>query len=339
MGVDLSDIMKSEERTLKDFTGQIIAIDAYNTIYQFLASIRQPNGIPLMDSKGRITSHLSGLFFRTINLIETGIKPIYIYDGPPLDLKKKTITERITRREKAEIEWADALTVGDIETARSKAQMTARLTKEQADESKKLLDLMGIPWLEAVHDGEAQASVMVQKGMAFACASQDFDSLLFGAHRLIRNLTITGRRKLPRKKEYVEVSPELISLESNLNQLNITREQLVDLAILVGTDFNPGIKGVGPKTALKLIKEYKTLEQVLSAKSWTIENYPEIRVLFLNPEYKDVTDLKWREPQDSKIMEFLCEGYEFSNDRVSLALARLSNLRTSKSQTRLDAFA
>ena len=338
MGVNLSGIIQAEPRKLRDFNGWTVAIDAYNTLYQFLSIIRQPDGTPLVDRMGRITSHLSGILYRTTNLVENGIKPVYVFDGKPDELKNNTIAQRKAAKERAREEYEKALEEGDMETARMKAQQTSRLTWEMVDEAKKLLDLMGIPCVQAPSEGEAQASYMAAKGDVRATASQDYDSLLFGAPLLIRNMTITGRRKLPRKRVYVNIEPELVDAEKNLKFLGITRKQLVEIAILVGTDFNPGIKGIGPKKGLKLIQKYGTLENVISAKGFEIPNYERVREIFLNPEVTDDYELHWRNPDAEGIKDYLCGERDFSENRVSSAVNRLLEARKRANQTTLDAW-
>src|SRR5437867_118312 len=283
MGINLADIVSSEPRTLEDFAGKILAIDAFNTLYQFLAIIRQPDGTPLMDRQGRVTSHLSGLIYRLSNFVEAGIKPVFVFDGEPPRLKARTIQSRGDIKRKAEREWREAVEIGDLATARTKAMQTSRLTGEMIDQSKRLLELLGIPWIQAPAEGEAQASAMAKSGVAHAAASQDFDSLLFGSPRLVKNLAISGRRKLPRKEVYVDVQPEEISLEATLSNLGITREQLVDMGLLIGTDFNEGVKGIGPKKALALIKKHGSLEPALEELGVETESKDEVREIFLKP--------------------------------------------------------
>ena len=149
MGVDISDIIKSHEIKLGDLKGKIVAIDAYNALYQFLSIIRQPDGTPLRDSLGRVTSHLSGLLYRTANFMAEGIKPVYVFDGRPPDLKLRTVDERIKIRLKAQEEWQKALEEGDLERARMKAQQASYLTKDMVNEAKKLLEFMGVPYVQA----------------------------------------------------------------------------------------------------------------------------------------------------------------------------------------------
>ncbi len=338
MGVDISDIIVSHEIRFSELKGKVVAIDAYNTLYQFLSIIRQPDGTPLRDSYGRVTSHLSGLLYRTANYLAEGIKPVYVFDGRPPELKMRTVEERMKIRIRAREEWERALKEGKTEEARMKAQQASYLTREMVDEAKKLLDYMGIPWVQAPSEGEAQAAYMASKGDAYASASQDFDSLLFGAPRLVRNMAITGRRKLPRKNVYVEIKPEIIILEENLRALGITREQLVDIGILVGTDYNEGIRGIGPKTALKLIQKHGNLENVMQERGIEIENYEEIRAIFLNPPVVENYELVWRELDEKGLLEFLCDEHDFSRDRVMSAVEKIKMFRKYREQKSLDAW-
>jgi len=323
--VDLKDLVPKVNVDLKDLGGKSIAIDAYNALYQFLAIIRQPDGTPLKDHTGRVTSHLSGLFYRTCNLLELGIKPICVFDGVPPTLKEVEIKRRARVKDEALKNYEKALTEGRIEEARMYAQMTSRLKDYMADDSKRLLAYMGVPWIQAPSEGEAQAAYLVKKGDADYCASQDYDSLLFGAPRLLRNVTISGRRKLPRKEVYIEVIPEVIELERVLKELDITYEQLIDVGILVGTDFNPeGVKGIGPKKALKLVKEYGRLEKSLpELKEDTFPVEPQrIREIFLQPKVTNNYKIDWKEPDLGKVEDFLCGERDFSKERVLKALER-----------------
>ena len=326
MGVNLRDLVPKVTVKLQDLSGKSIAIDAYNALYQFLAIIRQPDGTPLKDSTGRITSHLSGLLYRTSNLVEMGIKPIYVFDGTPPALKEVEIKRRMKAKEEALIKYEKALKEGKIEEARTYAQATSRLKDYMAEDSKHLLDLMGIPWVQAPSEGEAQAAHIVKRGDADYCASQDYDSLLFGAPRLVRNVTISGRRKLPGRNVYIEVVPEIVELEAVLKECGITHEQLIDVGILIGTDFNPnGVKGLGPKTALKLIKEYGSIEEALPH----LENaeFPveprKIREIFLHPKVTDNYRIEWREPDDEGVVDFICRQRDFSENRVRKALEKM----------------
>ncbi len=290
MGVNLRGLVPIENVKLEDLGGKIIAIDAYNALYQFLAIIRQPDGTPLTDNSGKVTSHLSGLFYRTSNLVEMGIKPVYVFDGEPPELKATEIQRRREIKIEAARHYEKAKEKGDVMKMRMFAQASMSLKDYMEKDAMRLLDLMGLPWVQAPSEGEAQAAYMTRKGDADHCASQDYDSLLFGAPRLLRNVTISGRRKLPSKNIYVDVVPELVTLDDVLGDCELTREQLVDVGILVGTDFNPdGIKGLGPKTALKLIKEYGTLEKALPHVENAVFPCPpqQIQEIFLHPNVRD----------------------------------------------------
>ncbi|MEM1550702.1 MAG: flap endonuclease-1 [Candidatus Bathyarchaeia archaeon] len=340
MGVDLGDLVPKTTIDLNALRGKSVAIDAYNALYQFLAIIRQPDGTPLMDNSGRITSHLSGLFYRTCNLLEVGIKPIYVFDGKPPALKEAEIKSRMKVKEEAIKKYEAALREGRIEDARKYAQMTSHLKDYMAEDAKRLLTLMGVPWVQAPSEGEAQAAHLVKRGDANYCASQDYDSLLFGAPYLLRNLTITGRRKLPRKDVYIEVNPEIIELKKVLKELGITHEQLIEIGILVGTDYNPeGVKGIGARTALKLVKLYGSLERVLpTLKSAEFPVEPEkIKEIFLHPNVTDNYIIEWREPNIDGVVEFLCGERDFSEDRVRKALEEaIKGMKEAKAKKTLE---
>lgn len=339
MGVNLRELVIARQVSIKELSGKVIAIDAMNALYQFLATIRQPDGTSLMDRMGRVTSHLSGLFYRTINFLEEGIKPVYVFDGKPPVLKTGTVDERRKLREEAKEKWEEALARGEIEEARKFAQAASFITDEMISESKELLEALGVPHVQAPSEGEAQAAYMVKKGDAWCTASQDYDSLLFDAPRLIRNLAISGRRKLPGRKEYVKVEPELISLEEVLRTHGITREQLVAIGILLGTDYNEGVKGVGVKTALKLIKEYKTLKEIIKVKGYVFEvPVEEVEKIFLEPEVADNYTLSWRPPKREKVFKILCDEHDFSQERVSKALDRVEATRRETTQTSIEKF-
>jgi flap endonuclease-1 len=340
LGVDLKDLVPKTVVSLENFGGKSIAIDAYNALYQFLAIIRQPDGTPLKDSSGKVTSHLSGLLYRTSNLAEMGIKAAYVFDGAPPVLKEVEIRRRMKIKEEATVKYEKALAEGKVEEARSYAQMTSRLKDYMADDSKTLLTLMGIPWMQAPSEGEAQAAHLTRKGDTDYCASQDYDSLLFGAPKLLRNVTISGRRKLPGKPVYIDVVPEVVELENTLKTLEVTYEQLIDIGILIGTDFNPeGIKGLGPKTALKLVKEHGNLEKArLYLKNAEFPVEPQrIREIFLHPKVTDNYRLVWKEPDVEGVVDFICRQRDFSEDRVRKSLEKMrKGIGKQKGKTTLE---
>lgn len=320
MGVQISDLILKKEISLPEISGRIIGIDGYNVSYQFLARIRQKGtGKLLRDNKGRITSHLTGIFYRISNFVKMGIKPVFIWDGQPPELKKKTIMKRNMTRVKAKERWIKALERG--EDAMTFAQSSSKLTLKMVEESIQLLEYMGIPSIRAPSEGEAQLALMAEEGDIWASASQDWDSLLFNSPRLLRNLSITGRRKLPKKQEYITIKPEIVELDKVLQHLGITREQLITIGILVGTDYNVGIKGVGPKTALRLVKKYQTHKQILEQVKWRADvAFEEVFNFFLHPPVKKEYEIKWKEPNPKKLQEFMVEEHNFSRRRVENVL-------------------
>ncbi|MEB3774366.1 MAG: flap endonuclease-1 [Desulfurococcales archaeon] len=344
MGVNLRDLIPDSirvETDVKGLKGNTIALDAYNTLYQFLAAIRQPDGTPLMDRMGRVTSHLSGLFYRTINLAEEGVRPVYVFDGEPPRFKAKELEERARRREQAEAKLAEARTAGLVEEARKYAQQAIRLSSGMVEEAKKLLEAMGIPWVQAPGEGEAQAAYMARRGDAWAAGSQDYDSLLFGSTRLVRNLAITGRRKLPGKDLYVEVKPEVIELSALLKNLGITREQLIAIGIILGTDYNEGAKGIGPKRALNIVKSIGDPLKAIKAAGVREPWIDEVYNYFLNPPVTSDYTITFNPPNEREINRILVEEHDFNPDRVAKAVDRLKkayreNLKAK--QSRLDAW-
>ena len=338
MGIDFSGIVETRPCQLKDLKGKAIAIDGYNSLYQFLSSIRQRDGTPLMDSKMRVTSHLSGAFQRTASLLEVGIRPIYVFDGKPNPLKAGTLAGRRERKQKAMKQWEEALKAGDMETARTKAQQTSKLTREMVSQAKRLFDLMGVPWVDAPEEGEAQASHMAKKGEVYAAGSQDFDALLFGAPLLIRNMTLAGRRKMPRRNVYIDVAPEMLELEDTLAALDISLEQLIDVAVLMGTDFNPGVKGIGPKKGLKLIKKYGSGQAAIEAENLDVPGFDNVRRVFLEPNVTDDYELAWGSMDPGAIEDMLCDDFEFSRPRIQSTLAKIAQGEKARRQRSLDAW-
>ena len=337
MGIKLGPLLETRPIKMEELTNQKVAIDGYNILYQFLSSIRQADGNLLTDSDGRVTSHLSGIFFKLSNLVDNGIKPCIIFDGKPPKLKKRLLEERRLRKIKAEIEWEAAISAGDTETARTKAQQTTRLDKEMLIDSKKLLDLLGIPWFDAPSEGEAQVAYLLESKKVDYGASQDFDTILFGAKNFVRNLTLSNRRKLPKQNKWVAVTPEIIDVDLSLSKLELTREQLVDVSILMGTDFNSGIDGIGPKRGVKLVRECGNAEKALEKLDKKIDNLDEIRELFLNPSVEDF-DPVWGIPDSQGLENFLCNDYRFNRDRVMKAIDIYANSKSKARQYTLGDF-
>ncbi|HVP23964.1 MAG TPA: flap endonuclease-1 [Conexivisphaerales archaeon] len=336
MGVDLGPLVKERATIrLEDLNRRIIAIDAYNALYQFLAVIRGETGEPLMDREGRVTSHLSGLFYRTCNFLEKGARPLYVFDGKPPQLKHEEISRRGEAKRKAYELYQEAQVRGDAEGMRKYGSLSVRLDEGMVAESKELLKLMGLPVVQAPSEGECEAAYLASVGKAWASVSQDYDSLLFGSPRLIRNLTVSGRRKLPGRDIYIEVIPEMVKLEDVLRELSVDHAQLVDLGILLGTDFNPdGFKGVGTATALKYIHTYGSLDRVEPLKDEIAgTDYQQIRDIFLKPAVADVGELEWGEIDLDGLKSMLCDRHDFSPERVQAAVVRVREASKGRSET------
>ncbi len=332
MGVDIKEIISSKIISLNELENKTLAIDAYNTLYQFLSIIREKTGEPLRDSKGNVTSHLSGLYYRTINLRSIGIKPVYIFDGAPPEMKSLEIARRRSVKEEAKTKYTFALKKGRIEEARKYAKYTSYLTNQMVSDAKNLLDFLGVPWVQAPSEGEATAAYLSTTGKAYAAASQDYDVLLFGGKRLCRNITISGKRKLPRKNLYQEIEPEELLLDQVLSELQITREQLIDIGILVGTDFNPdGFRGYGPIKALKAIKQYGSLEKLSEVQDELKKiNHNAIREIFLKPKVEGNVDIRFKPANEEGLLDFLCGKYEFSEERILNALNKYKQVEQEK---------
>jgi flap endonuclease-1 len=343
MGVDLGDLAVKNTVQMKSLSGKTIAIDAYNVLYQFLSSIRQEDGTPLMDLQGNVTAHLSGLFYRTAKLVGNGIKPVYVFDGKASRLKEKTQKKRREAKKEAEKKWKQALKEEKLDEAKKFAMRTSRLTRDMAEESKELLDAMGIPYVQAPGEGEAQAAVMASEKIVYATASQDFDALLFGSPILIRNISITGRRKVPRQNRHIMIEPEEIRLEETLKELGIDRKKLIMMGILIGTDFNQGVHRVGPKTALKIAGKVENLDEM---KEYVKEKFnhefeadpEEIMDIFMNPRHEKVEEEpKWGKADRDRINELLVEKHDFSEERLEKGIDTLEKIMKEKnSQSRLD---
>ncbi|HKW04181.1 MAG TPA: flap endonuclease-1 [Nitrososphaerales archaeon] len=336
MGVNLRDIASPKKIDLNDLGGRRIAIDAFNTLYQFLSIIRGETGDLLKDGHGRVTSHLSGLFYRNVNLIESGIRLVYVFDGESPKLKHAEIQRRREIKQVAAQKYEEAIEREDFESAKKFASATAYLDQEMVKDSKKLLELMGIPWIQAPSEGEATAAHLTQTGVVDYAGSQDYDSLLFGATRLARNITISGKRRLPGKNFRIDVVPEVIILSDVLSQNQITREQLIEVAMILGTDFNyADFKGIGPKTALKLVKKYGRVEEIPELKGNINFEPEEVRDIFLHPKVSDASQetVQEKEPDDDALFDFLVREHDFSEERIKSSLARISKKREHESQS------
>ena len=323
MGVQFNDSIPKRTISIRDLKNKTVAIDSMNIIYQFLSSIRLRDGAPLRNSKGEITSPYNGIFYKTIYLLDNEITPIWVFDGKPPELKLKTREERRKVKEKASEDYERAKREENIENMQKYAKRINYLEPNTIDNCKKLLKLMGIPYINAPSEGEAQCAYMVKNGDAYCVVSQDYDALLYGAPRTVRNITASNKPL------------ELMEIDDILKPLNISIDDLIDMAILIGTDYNiGGIKGIGPKKALNIIKD-KSMDKYIQ----DIENYEEIRNIFKNPKVINYTkeEIKLKSPNIEGLKEFLIEENDFSPNRILPSIKKLDKLlNEKKSQTSLD---
>ena len=343
MGLNIKDIIPRKEVEISDLRNKVVCVDAYNMLYQFLSTIRQPDGTPLMDNKKRITSHLSGIFYRNVNLLSEGLKLVYVFDGIPPELKGKTHKIREQGRDVAKSRYEEAKQEEDFDRMKRYSSQLVRLDKEMLHESKELLKAMGIAVVEAPSEGEAEAAYLNKiNSEVYATVSQDYDCLLFGAPRLIRNLALARKRKT--YSGWVEIRPELIELSRVLNLLEINLDQLICLGILVGTDYNPkGIPGIGQKKALDIVKKHKqpvlifksVEEQIMSLPEADRFNWQEIFQLFHKPATINV-DFEFGKLNEEKIKKILVEEHDFSLERVEKQLEKLHELKEKKKQKGLS---
>jgi len=343
MGVAITEILVMKPIEIDELSNKTIVVDTPLWLYQFLSSIRQRDGTLLTDSKGNITSHLAGLLSRVTNLMEKQIKLAFVFDGEPPELKRKTLEKRKEIKQEAQKEYEKAAEKGDEELMKKYAQRTSRMTDEMIEEAERLIEALGLPVIQAPTEAEAQASHIVRKGDAFALATNDADALLFGATRIVRNLNMVGKKKKSNKLAYETIQPDLIVLEENLKHLGITREQLIALAMLVGTDFNlNGIKGIGPKNALKLVKKHDSnFELLFKEVKWNeFFDYPweEVFNLIKNIPITDSYKLNWRKPDEDKIIELLVGRHDFSEERIRSQIGRITGQSAERAQKGLGNF-
>jgi len=342
MGLNIREIIPRQEIEISDLKGKTLCVDAFNILYQFLSSIRQVDGTPLMDNKERIPSHLSGIFYRNIALLEPGLKLVYVFDGKPPELKYKTFEKRGGVRELAKSRYEEAKSGEDFEAMKRYSSQLVRLNDEMIKESKQLLEAMGIAIIQAPGEGEAEAAYLARtRKEIYASASQDYDSLLFGAPKLIRNLTLAKKRKTI--SGWMEVKPEIIDLEKVLNSLEINLDQLICLGILVGTDYNPkGIPGIGQKKALQIVKKHKEPALIFESLKEQIENLSEedkfdwkvIFELFHKPNVSHAIFVFPR-VDEKKIRDILVKEHDFSDERVQKQLERLREILEKNKQKTL----
>ncbi|CCG85153.1 Flap endonuclease 1 [Taphrina deformans PYCC 5710] len=323
---------------IKSFFGRKVAIDASMSLYQFLIAVRQQDGQQLQNETGETTSHLMGMFYRTLRIVDNGIKPLYVFDGAPPKLKSGELAKRIARNAQASADAAEAKETGTAEDVDKFSRRTVRVTKQHNEEAKLLLKLMGIPYVEAPCEAEACCAQLAKEGKVYAAASEDMDTLCFNAPVLLRHLTFSEARKEPISE---------IQLSKALDGLGMNMDQFIDMCILLGCDYCDPIRGIGPKKAHDLILEHKNIETILeNLKGSKYEvpaewPYKDARELFRNPDVhpwiKDL-NLEWVDPDIEGLIAFLCTDKGFAEDRVRSGATRLQKATKQKQQGRLDGF-
>ncbi|KAL7279870.1 hypothetical protein ACG7TL_006279 [Trametes sanguinea] len=342
-----------QEHEMKTLFGRKVAIDASMSIYQFLIAVRQKDGELLTNDAGETTSHLMGFFYRTIRMVENGIKPAYVFDGKPPELKAGVLSKRFERREEAKEEGEEAKEIGTTEDVDRFSRRTVKVTREHNEECRKLLTLMGIPFVVAPSEAEAQCAELARGGKVYAAGSEDMDTLTFGAPILYRHLTFSEARKTPISE---------INLQKCLEGLEMNMSQFIELCILLGCDYLEPIKGVGPKSALKLIREHGTLGKVMehlkekvAEKEETAEEgkkkkggiqipeewpWEEAKKVFEKPDVTpaDELELEWKSPDVEGLVDFLVKEKGFNEERVRKGAEKLTKFLNAKQQGRLDGF-
>jgi flap endonuclease-1 len=342
MGLNIREIISRKEIDFSDLKDKIICVDAFNTLYQFLSTIRQADGTPLQDENKNITSHLSGILYRSIALLVEGVKLVYVFDGEPPELKGKIHKKRGEARNLAKEKYEEAKQKEDLEVMKRYSSQLIRLDDEMIIEAKELLEALGVCVVQAPSEGEAQAAYLSRQEGVYATVSQDYDALIFGAPILIRNLTVSRKKKT--YSGYIEVLPEKIILKDLLEELEINRDQLICLAILVGTDYNPkGIPMIGQKKALKIVKEFETPDEIFNSMKEKMEtlddedqfNWRAIFSLFRAPKVNDV-EIKFPEINFDKIKEILVKKHGFAEERIDKQIDKLIQLKKEGNQKNLD---
>jgi len=339
VGLPLRVLVQAQELPWDALAGRSLAVDGYNAVYQFLATIRQRDGQLFSDAEGRVTSHLMGTFYRTTSLLEQGVLPVWVFDGKPPERKAGTIRRRIEMKEKAEEAWQEALAAGDLETARRKAAQTSRLTPSMVEELHVLLRGLGVPVVQAPGEGEAQAAVLAARGATWAAASEDYDSLLFGAPRLVRGLAA-------RSRSGSAPGAQLIDRTDLLSSLGIDQEELIALGVVMGTDFNDGAPGFGPKRALKLVREHLGFEATMQKAGLDLSEANAVAEIFRHPNAVEPGPLSFGPVDEAGLQKLLVETHGFSESRFRAAVARArsrprpasSTAEAKGHQTLLDTF-
>lgn len=337
MGVSIKDILDYDIIKIGKLNNKRISIDSFNLIYQFLASIRQPNGEPLSDKSGNLTSHLKGLFNRCVYFKKNNIKPIFVFDGIAPPLKKKVREQRRAVYDKSLKNYEDAKERGDDLEMSKFSKALNKLDSKMIEDSKQLIKLFGFPIITAPSEGEAQSAYLTNNNLIFASSSQDFDSLLFGAKKLIRNFSIGGKKKIANTSMFKDLDIEFYDLEKNLERLKITIDDLIIIGMLCGTDFNPkGIPRIGSIKALKLVQklreENESYDLLFKRLNWSeFFDYPfeDVFDIFKKMEVKkeDEVSMEFSEIKKNEIKEFLKQR-DFDENAILRSLDKIKNINT-----------
>ncbi|GAB4813462.1 hypothetical protein N2152v2_000508 [Parachlorella kessleri] len=304
-----------KEQKFENYFGRKIAVDASMHIYSFL-----------------------GMFFRTARMLEAGMKPVFVFEGKPPERKREELAKRAGRREGATAELEAAKEAGNEEDVEKYSKRTVRVTREHNEECKRLLRLMGVPVIEAPSEAEAQCAWLNREGLVYGIATEDMDALTFGTPRLVRHLMAPSTQK---------VAVMEFDHDKALEELNLSKEQFIDLCILCGCDYTGKIGGIGPVRALSLIQKHGSLEKVLEsldpAKYQIPDPYPyeEARQLFKEPDVlkgDQVPPMKWTAPDSEGLIQFLVNEKTFNEQRIRSAIDRINAAKGKSNQGRLESF-
>ncbi|KAL6784452.1 RAD2 [Auxenochlorella protothecoides x Auxenochlorella symbiontica] len=327
-----------KEQKFENYFGRKIAVDASMHIYAFMVVVGRTGDQTLTDEAGNVTSHLQGMFFRTVKMLESGMKPVFVFDGKAPTLKSDELAKRYSKRQTATTDLETAKETGTKEDVEKYSKRTVRVTREHNAECRRLLQLLGVPIIDAPSEAEAQCASLCSQGLVYGIATEDMDALTFATPRLIRHLMSPAAANKPVTEfEYDQV----------LAELDLTADQFIDLCILCGCDYTEKIGNIGPFRALQLIKKHGSLEATLAAldpEKYNIPEpfpYKEAKELFLNPEVlkpENIPPMKWTSPDLDGLLEFLVKEKSFNEERVRSAIQRVTAAKSKSNQGRLDSF-
>lgn len=312
MGIsDLRDLAVIEEVPTSSVEPGIIAVDFNNWIYRYLTVlVRYTDEAVYTTTDGTDVLNLLGIIKGIPKFFEHGLYPVFVFDGDVLELKEEEMDRRRARKESAEAQLEEARETGDIERIRSLEAQTQRLSTVHLETSRELFDMLDVPFVDAPAEAEAQAAHMARNGSVQYVGSEDYDTLLFGAPVTLRNVTGSG-------------DLERLNLDATIEKHGLSRESLIDIAILCGTDYNDGIHGVGPKTALNAVQEGTPMEEILDRYDASIPHLDEIRELFRSPAVDtDITVDPYSNPDLQTVEAYLTDTWEIPYSSIERALDR-----------------